>query len=240
MRPDYYRRRRRRKNPLKIVLMIAIPTIALAIAAAFIISLIPGAPNILDLPRKETRAEKRLKALNAAEIPDWITPALLDQYNDDAASDSSLAEPRSKLLLDDMTAVVIHYVANPGTTAQQNRNYFNKPDTSTSSHFIVGLKGEILQCVPLPERSAASNDRNRDTISIEVCHPDKTGKFNDATYDSVVKLTAWLADLCELQHDDIIRHYDVTGKLCPLYFVNHEDAWGEFKDDVYKIRGKKQ
>ena len=30
----------------------------------------------------------------------------------------------------------------------------------------------------------------------------------------------------------MIRHYDVTGKLCPLYFVEHEDAWETFKSDV--------
>ena len=31
---------------------------------------------------------------------------------------------------------------------------------------------------------------------------------------------------------DVIRHYDVTGKLCPLYYVEHEDAWAQFKADV--------
>ena len=35
-----------------------------------------------------------------------------------------------------------------------------------------------------------------------------------------------------LDADDVIRHYDVTGKLCPLYFVDHEDAWKQFKKDV--------
>ena len=30
----------------------------------------------------------------------------------------------------------------------------------------------------------------------------------------------------------MIRHYDVTGKICPKYFVDHEDAWELFKGDV--------
>ena len=30
----------------------------------------------------------------------------------------------------------------------------------------------------------------------------------------------------------MIRHYDVTGKICPKYFVEHEDAWEQFKADV--------
>ena len=134
--------------------------------------------------------------------------------------------------LEEINGVVIHYVGNPGTTAQNNRDFFDKDDTEVSSHFVVGLKGEIIQCLPLWERSAASNDRNKDTISIEVCHPDGTGKFNDATYTSVVKLTAWLLKETGLSGDDVIRHYDVTGKLCPIYYVNNPDKWEAFKKDV--------
>ena len=69
-----------------------------------------------------------------------------------------------------------------------------------------------------------------DTLSIEVCHPDATGQFTQASYDALVKLTAWLCDYCGIGRDHVIRHYDVTGKLCPLYFVDHPDAW----TDVYK------
>ena len=75
---------------------------------------------------------------------------------------------------------------------------------------------------------------NSDTISIEVCHPDASGKFNDASYNSLVRLTAWLCDIGHLSSSDIIRHYDVTGKLCPLYYVEHEDAWNKLKKDVEK------
>ena len=96
----------------------------------------------------------------------------------------------------------------------------------------MGLEGEVIQCVPLDEKSSATNDRNGDTISIEVCHPDKTGKFNNKTYRSLVKLTAWLCDRYHLDENDVIRHYDVTGKECPLYYVKHPDAWKQFIKDV--------
>ena len=36
----------------------------------------------------------------------------------------------------------------------------------------------------------------------------------------------------DLSADDVIRHYDVTGKKCPLYFVEHEDAWEQFHKDL--------
>jgi N-acetylmuramoyl-L-alanine amidase len=143
---------------------------------------------------------------------------------------------RPQTPLTEVNSIVIHYTANPGTNAESNRNYFenlriNKL-TSASSHFIIGLEGEIIQCIPLDEISFASNDRNNDTISVECCHPDATGKFSDKTYDSLIALTAWLCCEYGLGSDDIIRHYDVSGKLCPLYYVEHEEAWEAFKDDV--------
>lgn len=139
--------------------------------------------------------------------------------------------------LKEVNAIVVHYVGNPGTTAAQNRSYFeNLKDThatSASSHYIIGLEGEIIQCVPLNEISYASNNRNKDTIAIECCHPDETGQFTTATYKSLVKLVAALCRTYDLDPETgIIRHYDVTGKYCPLYYVNHEDEWYGFKLDV--------
>ena len=138
--------------------------------------------------------------------------------------------------LEKVNGIVIHYTANPGATAIANRNYFeNLKDTHTtkaSSHFVVGLEGEIVQCIPTAEIAYASNDRNSDKISIECCYKNEDGSFEQATYDSVIKLTAWLCAKFGLTSEDVIRHYDVTGKLCPLYYVEHEDAWAQFKKDV--------
>ena len=82
---------------------------------------------------------------------------------------------------DKIENIVIHYTANPGTTAEQNRNYFeglkDSRKTRASSHFIVGLKGEIVQCVPTWEIAYASNERNADTVSIETCHKTKEGTY---------------------------------------------------------------
>ena len=132
--------------------------------------------------------------------------------------------------------VVIHYTANPGATAIANRNYFENlattHDTKVSSHFVVGLDGEVVQCIPTSEMSYATNSRNVDTLSIECCHPDETGKFNEATYDSAVKLSAWLCVRFGLTSENVIRHYDVTRKNCPKYYVENPDAWIQMKSDI--------
>ena len=138
--------------------------------------------------------------------------------------------------VDSVDYVVVHYLANPKTTAQQNHDYFESlkdlKDVSMSANFIVGLEGEIIECVPPGEIAYASNSMNHLSVSIENCHLDTTGRFTENTYQSLVHLTAWLVDKYGLDRDHIIRHYDVTGKECPLYYVEHEDKWEEFKDDV--------
>jgi N-acetylmuramoyl-L-alanine amidase CwlA len=143
---------------------------------------------------------------------------------------------RPGIATDTIRSIVVHYTANPGSTAQNNRDYFENlkdtHETKVSSNFVIGLDGEIIQCVPTAEMAYASNERNIDSVSIECCHPDETGKFEDATYDSLVELVAFLCGKFDLGMDDIIRHYDVTGKDCPKYFVEHEDAWNTFKCDV--------
>ena len=48
----------------------------------------------------------------------------------------------------------------------------------------------------------------------------------------MVQLTAFLCKKYGLTEKDVIRHYDVTGKNCPKYFVEHEDEWEIFKADV--------
>lgn len=143
---------------------------------------------------------------------------------------------RPAAALKKVKGVVIHYTANPGTDALANRNYFeglkDSHVTKASSHFVIGLDGAIVQCIPSTEIAYASNERNQDTISIECCIEDDTGKFNQATYDAAVHLTAWLVEHFKLETKDVIRHFDVTGKACPKYFVDFPSAWEQFLADV--------
>ena len=162
------------------------------------------------------------------EVPDYV--------EQDYLTVNEWSRPGTEL--EQIDGVVIHYVGNPGTTAHANRNYFEslssgQEGTYASSHFIVGLEGEVIQCVPLTEVAYASNTRNGDTVSIEVCHPDETGEFSPVTYDRAVELTAWLCVQFKLDPETgVIRHYDVTGKECPRYYVEHPEAWDAFRADV--------
>lgn len=145
------------------------------------------------------------------------------------------------------TAIACHYIGNPGTSAQANRNYFESlatvgpatekkggKATKASAHYIIGLQGEIIQMIPEEEISWCTNSANAYTISIEACHPDSTGKFTDATYAAYVELCA---DICKRWgldplNEGLIRHYDVTRKICPKWFVDDPNAWEMFKQTV--------
>lgn len=159
-------------------------------------------------------------------LPEWMEQGLLpvNEWS------------RPGTAMDGVNGIVIHYVGNPGTTAEQNRSYFaglaqSRTDYA-SSHFLVGLEGEILLCVPPGEVAYCSSSRNHDTISIEVCHPDDTGEFTLESYRALVKLVNWLRQVYGLEPEDVIRHYDVTGKECPRYYVEHPEAWERFREDL--------
>lgn len=182
------------------------------------------------LVTKKLTGRKQVDPADVA-VPEYVNVNLLtpNEYS------------RPQIPLEKVNGIVVHYVANPCSTALENRNYFEglkdqtgSKTTSVSSHFVIGLEGEVVQCVPLNEVAYASNNRNSDTISIECCHPDDSGEFTSATYESLVRLTRWLMEEYGLDTSQVIRHYDVTGKLCPKAFVERPEAWEQFQADLKK------
>lgn len=185
---------------------------------------VPENTNGIAVTTRETREHRGMP--ETIEIPSWIVSDLIPV--------NEYSRPGTKL--EEVNGVVVHYTGNPGTTAEQNNSYFKNlaetHETKASSNFLIGMDGKIIMNVPVDEVAYCSNERNWDTISIECCHPDKTGQFTQETYDSLVKLVTWLCETFELGRDDVIRHYDVTGKECPLYYVENEDAWERFLEEL--------
>lgn len=201
---------KRKKNSVPAALIL----LALMLVSSLFLTVLPR----LGISLGPNRVEK----LALTEIPPWVDVQIIET---DGTS-------RRGEKLEDIRNIVIHYVANPGSSAQQNHDWYANPQSEVSSHFLIGLEGEVIQCIPLDEFSSASNHRNNDTISIEVCHPDETGEFTNDSYTSLVKLSAWLLEATGLDAEDIIRHYDITGKDCPRYYVRNPERWTAFRDDV--------
>lgn len=213
------RRKRKKKTDYKKIILV--------FAAIIVVIVVAFSVHGCQKKRAAQQAEAaRLLALKNAEPATSIDVELLtpNKYS------------RPEIPLKKINGIVVHYTANPGSTAMENRNYFeglkDSHSTSASSHFIVGLDGEIIQCIPTKEEAYASNQRNSDTLSIECCHYAENGQFEPKTYASLVRLCAYLCHRFGLTEKDIIRHYDVTGKDCPKYFVEHPKAWKQFRSDV--------
>ena len=218
----YEERRRRRKarmrrqRRIRMAITIGVPSFILLIVlvTSFLLKLKHDAETVMVYDVKYV-----------AEAPDYRVELLdVNEYS------------RPGTALTQVNGIVIHYTANPGTTAEQNRSYFQSleetGETYASSHFVIGIEGEIVQCVPCNEVAYASNERNEDTISIECCIADESGEFSEETYQSLIELVTWLMGRYDLGTNEVIRHYDVTGKNCPKYYVENEDAWVRFKEDL--------
>ena len=143
--------------------------------------------------------------------------------------------------------ICVHYVGNPGSTAENNRRWFENGagGAGTSAHYIIGLEGEILLLIPENERAMhagksygkawdeTAKTNNAYYIGIECCHPSASGEFNALTYQSLI----WLCgEICKRYGFDpekqVVRHYDITGKSCPLFYRNNETAWVTLKNDI--------
>ena len=153
---------------------------------------------------------------------------------------------RPQIPLKEVKKIAVHYVGNPNTSALANRNYFENCKEGgryVSSHYIVGLKGEVIQCIPTDEWSYCTNQANGYSISIECCHPKSDGVFNDSTYVSLCELCAMLLKKYNLTTDDLIRHFDITQKTCPLHWTPTKyqseavatARWNRFKQDVQTV-----
>lgn len=171
------------------------------------------------------------------------------------------SRPQSKML--GIRGIAIHWVGNASSKAINNRHYFNNlPVTNktlkeqgksvryASSHEIIGLDGEVIICVPNNEvayhvgansykprvKQLLDNSPNRFLYGIETCHPDWGGKFNDKTYKTLVNRVADLLIKFDLlpSKDTLWRHYDVTGKDCPHYYIDNPSAWDKLVADITK------
>lgn len=142
------------------------------------------------------------------------------------------------------TKIAWHYTGQADIPAKNTVSYFTNVVSAgykvngkyiyASSHYVVGLDGEIYYIVPEDEIAYTTNSANAYSIGIECTTSGSDDHYPDKEYKAMVKLGAYLADKYNLNpKTDFIRHYDVTKKICPRYFVNNPKKWTQFKQDCY-------
>ncbi|ACB86103.1 peptidoglycan recognition protein family protein [Natranaerobius thermophilus] len=139
--------------------------------------------------------------------------------------------------------LVIHDTGNsrPGADAKAHYHYFNAGNRSASAHYFVD-DTQILQLVEDHHASWHCGDgrgrygiTNSNSIGIEICI-NSDGNYAKAV-EQTIKLTAYLAEKYTIPHNKIVRHYDVSRKICPGTMSRDNWAlWYELKDDVLALR----
>lgn len=139
--------------------------------------------------------------------------------------------------------IVIHYTAGDGDTAQNNGEYFRKNRVGASAHWFVDDTEAVLT---VPEEFVAwhcggaeyvhPECRNGNSVGVELCSrkdADGVYYFTQDTVDNAVELVRELMAKYSVPVENVIRHYDVTGKICPAPFVGAGvDQWDEFKEEL--------
>lgn len=145
---------------------------------------------------------------------------------------------------DKVKFIVIHYTANKNDTAENNGNYFKNNAVKASAHFFIDREGNIVKSVPLNRIAWSVGGKkypstkgakyygvctNANSVSIELCDiVDK--QPSEAQIQATIKCIKYIRKYCAniVSMSQIIRHYDVTGKLCPGSMID-TSKWNKFK-----------
>lgn len=154
--------------------------------------------------------------------------------------------------------IVIHYVGAAGQ-AEANADYFYNVNRNASAHYFIdkketwqvgyddmgmwhvgdGNKSRIGWANGYVYNGKATN---YNSIGIEMCQNPQPGKpIEDWPIDPIVVeqtllLTKFLMDKYDIPIDNVVRHYDVSGKMCPAPWRHNDWAlWKKFKSDLANL-----
>ena len=136
--------------------------------------------------------------------------------------------------------IVMHYTANNGDTARNNCDYYHRVGgLQASAHYFVdehGAMQSVRECDTAWHCGARAywhpECRNGNSIGIEMC----SRKRADGSYyikpETVANAAALAREIMQrygIDTEHVLRHYDVTGKRCPMPWVDDPAQWTAFK-----------
>lgn len=169
-----------------------------------------------------------------------ITKAYLTNHNRPALRNRQFYTIRK------LKGIIAHWTANPGwgANALANRNYFNTTKRYASAHYIVD-DHSIVQCLPDSEVGFHVGAKTYKPLGVEIAEGTLTPNYFligfemcvnvdgnwDDTYHHSVELAQHLLNKYNFTINELHRHYDITGKLCPRMMIE-EKSWQAFKRAV--------
>jgi N-acetylmuramoyl-L-alanine amidase CwlA len=125
------------------------------------------------------------------------------------------------------------------SSAYNNTVYFKNENRGASAHYFVD-DNSIWQCVEEKDKAwhcgtkgrYYNGARNENSIGIEMCCYKNNGvlDISDKTILNTIELTKDIMKRYNIPAENVVRHYDVTKKVCPAPFVEDNSRWLDFKN----------
>ena len=173
-----------------------------------------------------------------------------DEKTDSAGARDYLSKTNfdsSERTWQDIDYITVHYTANPGDNAYESVQYFYEEYRASSAHYFVD-ESSVWRSVADKDMSWHSGGasqyfhetaRNENSIGIEMCcrktdtttiddPTDLDWYFLDGTETNSAALVKSLMKQYAVPIENVIRHTDITHKICPAPYVNVYAAWQNF------------
>ena len=118
-----------------------------------------------------------------------------------------------------ISKIVVHYT---GTEASAHNNllYFSRSSAGASAHYFIDRDGTLRQSVSEGDTAWHAGDWGTNLRSVGIEVVSGGSDFTDAQIETLAQLVAEIRGRCSIGAENVIRHYDVTGKLCPAPYVD--------------------
>ena len=135
--------------------------------------------------------------------------------------------------------IVMHYTANNGDTAKNNCDYYHRVGgLQASAHYFCDEHG-AMQSVREGDTAWHCGARaywhpecrNGNSIGIEMCsrkRADGSYYIKPETVANAATLAREIMQRYGIDTEHVLRHYDVTGKRCPMPWVDDPAQWTAF------------
>lgn len=135
--------------------------------------------------------------------------------------------------------IVMHYTANNGDTAKNNCDYYHRVGgLQASAHYFCdehGAMQSVRECDTAWHCGARAywhpDCRNGNSIGIEMCsrkRADGSYYIKPETVANAATLAREIMQRYGIDTEHVLRHYDVTGKRCPMPWVDDPAQWTAF------------
>lgn len=149
----------------------------------------------------------------------------------------------SRRTLSSIESIALHWTEGSVDTAKNNCDYFATGNTrSAGAHIFIDYAGHTGLSIPLRRTAWSVMSKgytegayygvynNYNTISIELCGLKDLDNPNGWRYPSeeqllsLSRIVRYISKKCP-NCKDIVRHYDIVRKPCPLPYVEDLESW---------------